>query len=88
MNSLRDMRNKSVEQLKAAMEKFKNVDWYRVKFIPKGADDPLPPIPDVVEITPEDVEAAIKDWDETMPQYAGMLRSRVENKRDFDGEDS
>jgi len=75
---------RAINKMQAAIRKFQRVDWHSVRFIPKGADEPLPPVPNQVEITPEDVEKAIADWDKNMPQYAGMLKAKVENKRDYD----
>lgn len=49
----------------------------RVSIIPDGASDPLVPIPDEVTISDSEVERAIADWDELMPDYAGLLDAQV-----------
>ena len=72
------------KKVREFIKRFDAVDWYSVRIIPKGAGDPLPRVPDVVEITPEDVDEAIRHWNEVMPDYAGMLEAEVINKRDFD----
>jgi len=46
-----------------------------IRVVPKGADQPLPPVPARVEISEEDVIRAIRLWDELMPEYAGMLEA-------------
>lgn len=72
------------KRAKQIVERFQSIDWYAVRIIPKGADDPLPAIPRQVEITPEDVDEAIANWNELMPEFAGMLEAEVINQRDFD----
>lgn len=59
-----------------------------IRFIPEGADEPLPPVPDEVIITLEDVENALKDWDELMPDLAGLLNNngKVDLDDKFDKE--
>lgn len=49
-----------------------------------GKADPLPAVPDEVEITDYDIERAIAKWNRIMPEVAGMLEAEVTNKRDFD----
>lgn len=49
----------------------------RAKLVPDGADQPLPPMPANVEVTPAERTDAIAVWDELMPAYAGMLNAVV-----------
>lgn len=59
----------------------------RVKIIPEGADEPLPPVPDEVEITDADIRRAINAWDEAMPDYAGLLEAVVIGQENYDEQD-
>lgn len=45
------------------------------RFIPRGADDALPPIPSSLDIADDDIEHAIAQWDELMPDYVGLLEA-------------
>lgn len=45
----------------------------RVKIIPDGASEPLPPVPQEVELSDTDIEQAIAEWDYLMPEFAGLL---------------
>lgn len=47
-----------------------------VRIIPNGASEPLPPIPNEVEISEHDLERAAALWDELMPEYAGLLMAQ------------
>jgi len=47
-------------------------------FIPRGADKPLPPIPDEVEITDEDVDNAVRLYNRLLPDLDGVLDARTE----------
>jgi len=49
----------------------------QVRIIPAGSNDPLPPVPDVVDLDESDLEAISRLWDELMPEYAGMLDAEV-----------
>jgi len=71
------------KKVREFIKRFDAVDWYGVRIIPKGADDPLPRVPNEVEITTEDVDKAIRHWNAVMPDYAGMLEADVINKRDY-----
>lgn len=53
-----------------------------MKVIPDGADKPLPPLPAIVEIDPED-DGEVKLWDRLMPKFRGILNARVKNKQRF-----
>ncbi len=44
-----------------------------VRFIPEGAEEPLPPVPGEVGFSDAEIEQALALWDEIMPQYRGML---------------
>jgi hypothetical protein len=44
-----------------------------VRVIPEGARDPLPPLPYEVEFTEALLAEAAAEWDEIMPEYAGLL---------------
>ncbi len=47
---------------------------------PRGADQPLPPLPAEVPITAGDKAAALRLWDELMPRdVRGLLGARVVN---------
>ncbi len=37
----------------------------------------IPPVPDEVTISPDDITAALSYWDRMMPEYAGMLDAEV-----------
>lgn len=52
----------------------------RAPLIPDGADLSTLDVPDVVIITAADVDAAIDAWDETMPEYAGLLEATIEEE--------
>lgn len=56
----------------------------RVTLIPDGATEPLLPIPDEVAISESDLDRAIADWDELMPNYAGLLDADVQGQSTFD----
>lgn len=46
----------------------------KMRFIPRGADQPLPPLPGEVEITDAEVEAAVQEFDRTAPaRFRGLL---------------
>ena len=59
----------------------------RVKIIPEGADEPLPEIPAVVEISDADIRVAINAWDTLMPDYAGLLEAVVIGQEEWDEQD-
>jgi hypothetical protein len=73
------------ELLRAAVKRLAAIDLHAVRIIPNGADEPLPPIPNEVIITPSDVSVAVADWDKTMPERRGKLTAKVINQRDYDG---
>jgi hypothetical protein len=54
-----------------------------MKVIPDGADKPLPPLPAMVEIDPEDT-SEIALWDRLMPEYKGLLNAKIEKKRRYE----
>ncbi len=54
-----------------------------MRIIPNGADKPLPELPLVVEIDPED-DGEVKLWDRVMPKYRGLLNATVKNKQRYD----
>lgn len=58
----------------------------RVSITPDGADEPLLPIPDEVTISDSDVERALADWDDLMPDFAGLLDADVTGQSDFSEE--
>lgn len=43
----------------------------------RGADKALPPLPDDVEITEDDINKALDLWDEVMPDEKGQLDAEV-----------
>lgn len=49
------------------------------RIIPRGAGEPLLPIPSTLEITDDDIEHAIAMWDNLMPDYAGLLDADTSN---------
>lgn len=56
-----------------------NVDISSVRIIPRGSDQPYQPFTEEdVTITPEDVDRAIRKWDEMMPEDArGLLEAKI-----------
>jgi len=72
------------KKAKDFVKRFDSIDWYSVRIIPKGANEPLPAVPYDVEITPEDIERADREWNRLMPEAAGIMDAEVINKRDFD----
>ena len=48
-----------------------------VRFVPRGNDEPRPVVPTALDITDDDIEHAIKMWDSTFKQYAGLLDAEV-----------
>lgn len=54
-----------------------------VKIVPVGADEPLSPIPDTVDVTEADGERAADQWDQAVADgyverdFRGLLRSDV-----------
>lgn len=56
-------------QLRAAAAKQREL-----RFIPDGADKPLPPLPGHVDITADEVQAAVDAFDHTAPpSFRGLL---------------
>lgn len=53
-----------------------------MRVIPEGADKPLPELPPVVEIDPDD-DGEVKLWDRLMPKFRGMLNATVKNKQRY-----
>lgn len=49
----------------------------RLRFLPLGADQPLPPIPDEIIFTEEDHKRASARWDRLMPEYRGLLDAKL-----------
>lgn len=47
---------------------------------PRGADQPLPPLPAEVPITGADKANAVALWDRLMPKYRGLLNAPVVNQ--------
>lgn len=62
------------------------VSGERVKLTPDGADEPLTPVPDEVAISDSDVDRAVAEWDELMPDYVGLLDAAVTGLAQFDDE--
>lgn len=60
----------------------------RVKVIPDGDTDPLPPVPAEVEVTESDKDRAPATWDELMGDYAGLIGAEVVGKSDFDPDET
>lgn len=58
----------------------------RVKLIPDGADEPLTPVPNTVDISDADADLAIRDWNRLMPDYVNLLDATVINA-DTEGEE-
>ena len=67
-------------------QQIKDIFAGKVRFIPRGADDALLPVPDEIEWTEEDQTRADARWDELMPQFRGMLGAEVVGQVDFDGD--
>ena len=53
-----------------------------MRVIPDGADKPLPPLPQTVEIDPQD-NGEVKLWNKVMPKYRGLLNATVKNKQRY-----
>lgn len=71
------------EEVKAA---FGSVKMQSARFIPKGADDPLLPVPETLELSAQDIDDALDYWDKLMPEYRGMLRTDGSDVEVFDGD--
>ncbi len=54
-----------------------------VRFIPRGADLPLPELD--VTVDEDDVERAMRAWDRAMPEFAGLLDADVVNRKEYEG---
>lgn len=81
-------RNDSLRNvIRKAKKVLSGVDWWQVRFIPDGADDPLPLMPREVTFSDREIEAAIDDFDKNHPEYSGLLDGEVFKRREFDGED-
>jgi hypothetical protein len=58
-----------------------------VRIIPRGASEPLVPIPDEIILEQADAEDAADDWDKLMPpEFRGMLRAQTIRKDYRDGQ--
>lgn len=68
------------ETVQAAMDA-PQPDNSAAQFVPLGADEPLPPVPDIVQITDDDKRQASAAWDAALPKYAGLLNARPVGKR-------
>jgi hypothetical protein len=55
-------------------------DAKSLRFIPRGADEPRPPVPAQLDITDDDIEHAIQSWDNIFPDYAGLLEADVQGQ--------
>ena len=50
----------------------------RVRFIPRGSDQPIPPVEGAEVISEGDVEKAIRAWDrKTAPPFPGLVDAEV-----------
>ena len=56
---------------------------FSMRVIPDGSDKPLPELPPVVEIDPED-DGEVKLWDRLMPKFRGILNAVVKNKQRYE----
>ena len=72
--------------VRKAKEVIEGVDWWKVRFIPDGANDPLPPIPREIEFSDREIQAAIDRFDKNNPEWAGLLDAEVFYRKDYDGE--
>lgn len=54
-------------------------------FIPLGAEDPLPPLPEMVTIDDEDIEQALEAWNRIMPEAVGLLAAGVKGEDGTNG---
>jgi hypothetical protein len=50
---------------------------------PRGANDPLPPVPGEVTVSESDIQDALDYWDRLMPEYRGMLAADVQGRTDY-----
>lgn len=78
--------NDGQEALNQDSDSRKQAIGQRVKLTPDGADEPLVPVPDEVAISDSDVDRALAEWDELMPDYAGLLDADVQGQTDFDAD--
>ncbi len=53
-----------------------------MRVIPRGADQPLPPLP-IEPVDPES-KSAQRLWDRLMPKYRGLLDAKIKGKRRFE----
>lgn len=47
--------------------------------VPVDAAEPVGAVPDEVEITAADIDAALEAWDEIMPEYVGLLDAEADH---------
>jgi hypothetical protein len=48
----------------------------RVRFIPRGADEPLPPLPGAETITEADIQRSVQAWKGGVPEeFGGLLEA-------------
>lgn len=74
----------SGEQIKAIVVEVRGMEdgaaaAKSTRFIPRGTDEPLPPVPTALNITEDDIDRAIRQWDADFPQYVGMLNADVQS---------
>jgi hypothetical protein len=60
--------------------------WHK-KLPPYNGDKPYIFNSDDYEITEEDIEKAIKKWDELMPEYKGLLDAEIDDEDDDKDDD-
>lgn len=56
------------------------------RFLPLGADDPLPPVPAEVVISEQHINAVLRSWNRSFPVYRGLLDASVVNREQFDAQ--
>lgn len=68
----------TLDALDAATEPQAAPDRFSVRIVPRGAADPLPPLPDAIDAEAE-AAAAIAVWDAKMKGERGMLNAGEES---------
>jgi HK97 family phage portal protein len=56
----------------------------QIHFIPEGQGEPLPPVPNEVNISDADIDRAIRDWNRHMPDFVGLLEAEVIHRENYD----
>ncbi|MDD5245621.1 MAG: phage portal protein, partial [Syntrophorhabdaceae bacterium] len=63
------------DEIKAVFAPFTGAK--QLRFIPRGASEPIPQVPNEVAIEDHDIDMALAEWDKTFPEFAGLLDASV-----------